>query len=325
MSRHSGSGFLPASSPFAPPPPEEKKPTPQQQIIKVEVGEEIIAERKKAGKKVFLVALLVGVAAGFIGFSLGKLNEAGTRSRKAVAGAGKLRGDVRKANDVMKGLSSKLRGAAEELSGGDYPTDLGKALTTTVPFNTDNFNGKSVGGLPPAVLRDLLRYTSAVDELNKKRERLRNLLSLAKKPTLKYFKEKKEPVINFSVLFQRQGPNAVALLVPNAKPFKMSEKKWPAKYKVKQRQGKKVVDVETERSFKPKDNLFDGKKAIPVEPRSVAAFTSQKMVFELRKALRGTSQIIVGIESPRPDQQRDGLIKIGERLAEQLDKTSKAR
>ncbi len=319
-----GGGFGPVSSPFAPPEPEVKK-SAQQQTIKVEVGEEIHAARKKARKKTLLYVAIATVVFLAVGFLLGGARERGLAGHKAIAGASALAKSVKSANNQMKEVSQALMKAAEKLGQDEYPADLGGLLSkTNVAFDATTFQGKGVGGLQPEVLKSLLAYTQGVAQLNKKKDALRNLLGAAKKQTLKYFEEKKEPVVNFSILLDKRADKVTAMLVPNKKPFKASEKKWPEKYTVITPAGKKTKDIEAVR-FDGKGKLFDGKKAIPVQERSVARYSSKRLVGSLSKALRDTKALIDGNNSPIPALQTDGLLKEGDRLAEALEKVAAAK
>jgi len=312
-----------ASSPFAAPVPEVKV-APQQQVIKVEVGEEIVKERAKTKKKTAVYVLIAAVVCLAAGWQVGIAYQRGREGFKAVAGAKGLSTDIDEANKSLMTLSDALRGAVEKLGQEEYPDELIEVLkSTNVPFTSANFQGRGVGGLGNEILTPLLRYTSGVEDLNKQKDKLRNLLGAAKPAVEKFVKEKKAPVVNFSIIFEKKGGNIVALLVPNKPPFKQKEK-YPATYKIIRPEGKKVKEVEVERYLKGDVISGDKKISIPVMERSVAAFTSRKLVFALRKALADTKSSIDGQDSPNPALQTDGLLKEGERLIENLNKVSAA-
>jgi hypothetical protein len=316
-------GPMPAvASPFAPPEPEEK-PTAQQQTIQVDAKE--IHEARSAVKKKFSLYIAAAALAALIaGFFVGQTKARGDVGRKAVAGATALSTDIDAANKVMIDLSDALRQSIEELQADTYPEKLSEVLkATNVPFSGANYQGKGVGGLPGDVLQGLLAYTKGVDELNKRKDSLRNLLGAAKKQFEKYVAQKKKPVVNFSVVFTKQGGKMVAELVPNKKPFAMKDK-WPEKYKVLRLVGKKPKDVEV-KMWKSGDKLTgDPPPAVPMEERTVSTFTSQKLVFGLKKALIDTKALVDGNQSQIPSEQTDGLIKDGERIVEQLKKVARA-
>ena len=306
------------SSPFAPPEP-EVKPTAQQQTIKIEVGEEIIEERKKASKRTLIAAAIAGVVALGMGFFVGQVFEKGSRGRAAVAGANALANDVDTANKAMADLSDALRAAGEKLGNDEYPDELVDLLkNTNIPFSSDNFRGRGVAGLPAQAMGSLLKYTSGVDALNKQKDRLKNILGAARPQVEKYIAQKKKPVVNFSVVFARTGKKIVVELAPHIKPFEQGGS-WPDSYKVKRLVNKKAQDVEVIRLKGDKDKLFGDKPvAIPVEEKTVANFTSRELVRKLRTSLSKTKALITGVQSPRPDESTNGLIKDGERLIKAL-------
>jgi hypothetical protein len=313
-------------SPFAPPPqPEAPKPTAIQQTIKVEVGEEVEAERKALKRRATLFAGIGLVAGAALGFLIGGVREKGLQGKKAIAGANALAGDVETANKAMLDLSDSLRAGAEALAADKYPEELvGKLKGIHVPFSAGNFVGKGVGGLPAEALGTLLRYTSGVDDLNEKKDKLRNLLERQKADIEKYYEQKKSPTLGFSVVFSRAGDNLVAELVPNKEP--LPEKgKWPDRYKVVRRAGNEQKDVEAERYIKG-DKLVDFQTpiAVPVEPRSVAAFTAERFIAELQRAFFDMRELIDGKAGPVPGQETEGLIKQGERLIQSLKKIATA-
>lgn len=312
------------SSPFAPE-VEAPKPTAQQQTIKVEVGEEIVQERAKAKSRSVWLALLgivIGLAAGF---QVGGVRERGKTGFRAVEGATALSKDVEAANKAMITLSDALLQAVEKLGQEEYPDELAELLQkTNVPFSAANFDGKGVGGLPSDTLTAVLGYTSGVEDLNKQKDKLRNLLGAAKPVVEKFVQQKKKPVVNFSVIFERQDVKIVGQLVPNKEPFDQSAA-WPDKYKVAVPAGKESKDVDVERYSKGEVIATgDVKLAIPMDEKTVAGLTSFQLVFSLRKALADIKDLIDGVQSPDPRLQTDGLLKDGERLIEQLRKIGQA-
>ncbi len=310
-------------SPFSVQQAEEPKPTAQQQTIKVEVGEEVVAERKKARRLTVLFVVLAAVVTGVLGFMVGGYKASGDVQRAAVAGSKSLATEIEESNRVLADMSDALRQAAEQLGNDQFPAELADLLKQThVPFTATKLDGKRISGLPGEVLRGLLLYAGGAQDLNDKKEKLYNLLPRFKGPFEKYVAEKKKPVVHFSVVFQATRKGMVAELVPHKKPFAQGSK-WPDGYKVVRLVGKKSKDVDVER-WKKGDLTGEKLRAIPVEQRTVATFTSEQMVFQFRKALLDTRELVDGVQSARPDQQTEGLLDQGERLAEQLKKIAAA-
>ncbi|AGP37615.1 hypothetical protein SCE1572_25910 [Sorangium cellulosum So0157-2] len=318
--------------PFAPqprpviqtPPP---KPTAAAQTIKVEVGEEVEQERRKASKKTALYASLAALVGIAVGFAIGGAKERGDRGKAAVEGAAALEKDVRAANDKMQELNKKLEDAAAELAQKKFPAQLTTELgAINVPFDATNLEGKQIGSLPGRVMRQVLAYTTSVQDLNKTKDSLKNLLAAAQGPVEKSWKEADEPVVNFSVVFRRDGDKTLAELVPNKAPFPFG-KDWPAKYAVtrleRTQQGLKPAEKEATRWTKG-DIAGGDLQALPVDPQSVAAFTSEQIVFKLRGAMIDVRQLLEG-NKENPATETPGLIKEGDDLANELRKISLAR
>ncbi|WP_437617517.1 formin [Sorangium sp. So ce1151] len=318
--------------PFAPParpaihtPP--PKPTAAAQTIKVEVGEEVEQERRKASKKTALYAALAAIVGIGVGFAAGGAKERGDRGKLAVEGAAGLEKDVRAANEKMQELNEKLGAATEQLSRKNFPTQLTTDLgAINIPFDATNLEGKQIGSLPGRVMRQLLGFTTSVQDLNKTKDSLKNLLAAAQGPVEKSWKEQEEPLANFSVVFRRDGDKTLAELVPNKAPFPFG-KDWPAKYTVSRlertQQGVKPADKEATRWTKG-DIAGGDLQALPVDPQSVAAFTSEQIVFKLRSALIDVRQLLEG-KKDDPTSETPGLIKEGDDLANELHKISLAR
>jgi hypothetical protein len=311
------------SSPFAP--PEEKKKSGEAQTIKVEVSEEVIAVRAKTKKRTAVYALIAGGIALVLGFFLGMVRGRGEEQRRAVTGAATLASDIEAANKSMMALSDALRAAVEKLQQDEFPVELAETLkSTNVPFSAENFTGKGVGGLPPEVLNPLLKYTSGVDDLNKKKDSLRNLLTAAQPQVEKYIAEKKKPVVNFSVLVKKAGDSFVAQLVPNKAPFpekETKEQKWPEEYEILKAGAKTPTPEKVKRLIAPK---IDGDFAVPVDEKTVAGMSNLALVLQLRKVLNDTKLLLDGNESPVPSEQTEGLIKDGDALIEGLRKVARA-
>ena len=310
------------SSPFAPPEP-EKKVSAAQQTIKVEVGEEVVKERKKTRKKYSVYMVIVGVIAIAVGFLLGMTKEKGRAGQQAIDGAKALAGDIDAANKTMSTMSDSLRNAVEGLSNDEFPEALEELLKgTNVDFSGANFQGRSVGGLPAEVFNRLLTYTNDVEKLNKQKDTLRNLLSAAKPQVLKFIEEKKKPKVKFAVMFTTENKKTVAELVPIKEPFE-EKGDWPSSFTVLQKAQKGTKDVKVG-VYDEKGKLVGGEtpNVLPVSPKSVAGFTDLTLIFKLRAAMMDTANLIDGVESPDPAQQTDGAMKNGQKLIEDLKKIS---
>jgi hypothetical protein len=271
-----------------------------------------------------VVVLFAAVAAFAVGTGLGIVYQRGSAQRQAVAGAKPLSEEVEAANKSMVSLSDALRAAVEQLQQDEYPDELAEMLKKTeVPFSTANFQGKSVGGLPPEVVGMLLRYTSGVEELNEQKNKLRNLLGAAKPQVERFIKEKKEPVVSFSVLLDQKGDNWTALLVPNKDPFPVKETKetkWPVEYDIMKPGEKRATPEKVKRII----NKLEKDIAVPVQEASVAPFKDIRLVLQLRTVLEDVKVLIDGNDSQNPALQTDGLLKEGDRIIDALRKVAQA-
>jgi hypothetical protein len=297
------------------------KPTAAQQTIKVDVGEEIEHERKKFGQRAALYAAIAAVVGGGIGFVAGGSSEKGGRLKEAAKGAGLLEKDVKAATEKMKELDAKLTEATPKLASKQFPDDFAAALgAINIPFDATNLEGKQVGSLPRSVLRNLLAFTSAVQDLNESKDSLKNILGAAQGPVTKAWKEEKEPMANFSVLFRGDGPGKVAAeLVPNKEPFAWKGE-FPANYAITKLENNKPAEKKATRWTKG-DLVGSDPIVVPIDPRSMAGFTSEVMVQRLNKALYDMRQDLQGNKED-PTRETPGLLKQGEDIANELHKAS---
>jgi hypothetical protein len=300
----------------------EPKQSAQQQTIKVEIGEEIHTERKKARRNAMFAAFagaLVGLGLGFVA---GGSSEKGDRAKGAARGAQLLEKDVKTATDKLKELDTKLQESAEKLKNKGFPDDLVGALGgLTIPFDDTNLDGKGVNGMPSRLFRLVLDYTDGCKNANKLRESLRNLAGMTKDPITKAWKEETSPVANFSVVFHSEGQKqgVAAELVPNHTPFEW-KKDWAEKYKVTKLEGGKPAEKEVKRYVKG-DLPGNDPVAIPVDPKTTAAFTSDVMLGRLNKAIYDLRVELEG-NKENPTNETPGIIKSGEDLANELHKAS---
>jgi hypothetical protein len=303
------------------------KPTAQAQTIKVELGEEVVQERKKARRLTALYALLAaGVGVG-VGWVYGGSQEKSARAAKAREGAALLVKDVQTANEKLKELSEKLSAGGAKLSKKEYPAELVKELgAINIPFDSANLDGRQVGSLPGKALKNLLNYTSAVQDVNAQKDSIKNLLGLAQAPVTKAWKEEKEPPASFAIVLARKGDNTAAELVTIKEPF-LFAKDWPKDFKITMLQGNRTVEKSAAKWGGGKADVFGGETAVafPVEPRSVSGFRTEELVGKLNKALFDIRSTLEGKKSDIPSEEKSGLIKDGATLVEELNKVARAK
>jgi hypothetical protein len=293
----------------------EPKPSAAQQTIKVEIGEEIHQERAKARSRAMLAAVAGAVIGLGIGFVAGGASEKGDRAKGAARGASALTKDVKAANEKLKELDEKLTLAADKLKNKAFPDDLSATLAgLTIPFDSTNLDGKGVSGMTGKLFKLVLTYTSDVENLNKARESLKNLIGFAKDPITKAWKEESAPVVNYSILFRSESGKVVGDLVPNKDTFPWKGE-FPGKYKVVG----KPTDKEVTRWTKGELTGGSDTLAIPIDPKTTAAFSSEVFSGRLLKALAEMREALQG-NKDNPTNETPGLLKNGEDLANELHK-----
>ncbi len=315
-------GILPPFAPQArPSQPKEAKPTAAQQTIKVEVGEEIHAQRKVATRNAAIAAFMGAVVGLGIGWVAGGSSEKGGRIKDAARGAGLLEKDVKAAGDKIKELDDKLNEASTKITAKEFPDGLVTALSSlNIPFDATNLEGKNIGSLSSKMLRSLLAYTSAVEDLNKDKDTLKNILGAAQVPMTKAWKEEKDPVANYAVIFSSAGDKkTVSELLPIKEPFGWKAE-FPGSFTVTKYENGKPAEKKVTRYLKG-EVIGNDPLGIPVDPKTTAAFSSDvliqrvnKMIYDMRQNLAGTPD--------DPTNPKPGLLKQSEDIAAELHKVS---
>src|SRR5262245_56964726 len=84
-------------------------------------------------------------------------------------------------------------------------------------------------------MRALLTYTTEVQDLNKTKDDLKSLLTYGQPKIEKFWKEQKDPVLGYSVVFRGDQRGMLAELVPIKEPFPMT-KDWPESFTISKTQ-----------------------------------------------------------------------------------------
>jgi len=301
-------------------PVKEAKPTAAQQTIKVDVAEEIHAERKKSTRNAAIAAFFGALVGLGLGWVAGGSSEKGGRIKEAARGAGLLEKDIKTAGDKMKELDEKLNEASTKITAKEFPETLVAALgALNIPFDPTNLEGKNIGSLSSNMLRSLLSYTSAVQDLNKDKDSLKNILGAAQAPMTKAWKEEKEPMANYAVLFSGGDKKVIAELVPIKEPFGWKSD-FPAGMTVTKFENGKAAEKKATRWLKGELTGSDP-VVIPVDPKSMAGFTSEVLIQRLNKMIYDMRQSLVG-NPEDPTNPKPGLLKESEDIAAALHKAS---
>jgi hypothetical protein len=316
------SGGIPVP-PFVQPkaaPRAEPKPTAQAQTIKVDVGEEIEQERKKSRSRIILGGIVGALIGAGIGFVAGGSKEKGDVAKAAADSAGKLKDEVKAANEAMTKLSQKLADAGTKLESKEFPTELaGELGALNVPFDSARLDKRNVGGMPNRIQSSLFKFTSGVEDVNKTKDSLRNILGLVQAPIAKAWAEEKEPKANYSILFRSEGQNkVVADLVPNKEPFTWKGD-HPGNYTVTVLQAGKPAEKKAERWVKG-DLVKSDPVVVPLDPKSMAGLVGDVGILRLRKAIY---DLKIELEGNKEDPtSTGGLVKLGDDLLNDLHKFS---
>ncbi len=322
-------GMPSVSSPFAPPEP-EKKVSAQAQTIKVEMGEEVVAERKKAGKRLFIVAALVLGVGGALGFLLGSSFQANKAGREAAQNADGLKAAVETAQTAAGDMSDTIRKAEERLLTDEFPAELAKYLRdTSIDFGADVYGQHKPGGLPKDVLGSMITYANGVDKFQRQKRKVAKLLDDTQKVVEEFFASKKKSNVGFAITVDvakdkddEKKQWFYGSIGELNEGFAWDTKdKWPGTFKMKIGRDEKEVALYTG------DKLTGGEKpaAIPLDPESTAAFSRGGQVFfVLRVQVHELYELIEGKESQDPNEHMNGIIKDGKMLLTGLQKVVEA-
>lgn len=325
-------GGLPmVSSPFAAPEP-EKKVSAQAQTIKVEIGEEVHAQRKKASKRTFIIASLVLVVGGAVGFLLGSSFQANKAGRDAANNAGGLMEATEKAQVSAGDMSDSIRKAEEKLLADEWPADLAKYLRdTSIDYGPDVYGQYKPGGLPKDVLGSMIKYANGVDKFQRQKLKVAKLLDSTQEPVEEFFASKKKKSVGYAIVVNEAKDKKdetkksyFGKLGELSEGFGYEEPtKWPEKFKLKFGRDEKEVLLYTGDT----KQLIPGEKtsAIPLDPDTTATFSRGGQVFfVLRVQVHELYELIEGKESEDPNEQMNGIIKDGKSLVAGLKKVVQA-
>lgn len=319
-------GFV---NPFAPKPQPAPAPAPklsaEQQTIKVEVGEELHEERKKASRLAIIVGIAALVSGVGVGFFAGGLREQASRQSIAIKGAMALEADVTTTNKKVEELTPILKEVEDGLKTKKFPNDaITKLSGFAVPFNAATLESKSVGNMPGALQTKIFLFLRKCEELEDKKEALKNTLGAQKKAIEDVWKKEEKPVYELAVIFGGVGEGKMLTQVVAIKdPFEVSLKEWPKELPIKVpvvREGKRVEEEKKAAKYEKDLTSQAGPIYMPIDPATVAGFTDDRVTLPIFKAMFDIRMILLGDETP--GRERPGLIKEGEELAVALEKLS---
>jgi hypothetical protein len=172
--------------------PQRQSLSPQMpaQPQRIEVDEMGLQEATKKARRTGMVfagiALLMGVAGGFVG---GQAQEAGSNRARAKQDAGDLKKDVDAAQGKLEDLAKKLEAGRDQLAPKDpkaprtFPKELAKQLAeVNVDFDGGKLAGRRFSGFPQDTSGQLFDFVTSVQALNDHKSAVKNLLTKLEKP-----------------------------------------------------------------------------------------------------------------------------------------------
>ncbi len=319
--------FAPKPAPSAAPPPKPAPVSAEQQTIKVELGEEIHEERRKANKRAIVFAAIAMVAGVGIGWVAGGSKEKSTRADLAVQGAKALEVEVSDATKKIEELTPMLKEIDDGLKAKKYPSAVvGKLSSFAVPFNAASIDGKGAGNMPGKIQKQLFSFVKKCEELEEKKNALKNVVGGIQKNLETAWAEEQKPLFKLGVSFRTSSGNMIAEMVRFKDPWETASSSWPKDPKVfvpVMKEGRRAEEEKGAARWEKGDLTGSSPIVIPLEPSSVAGFTDERVVLQLIKATSEVKSLITG--GGMPGQETAGLLQEGEQLAAALGELGSRR
>ena len=295
----------PAPSPGAGSPPVASAQPVRPQSIKVDMSEEVMQVQRAGRSKVKVLAAATAIVGAILGYVLGTLVKGNEGAQAAVQGAGMLVGEIDKANEVATELNEVLKSAAKKVKAGEFPAEeVEKLGAIDIPFDGSNLMNKGIGRYNSTAMTMLIQYSSAVQDIEGQRDKVRRLLGSVK-PYLATLKEEKEkPMFHWGVKLDKTPSGAVGTMTL-IKPFPAKER-WPSELEF----GKTKLD-----RYGWGDPKGDS-VIVPIDPSSETRVCPENIAFRVIGALMDTSKALEGDETP--GQEQTGVIELGQKTMEQL-------
>ncbi len=314
-------------NPFAPKPVVQPKAAPvsaEAQTIKVEVSEELHEERRKSNRLSIIVGMAGLIAGAVIGFVGGGMREKQARGLLALEGAGKLVPEVEAAYKRAEEITPIMKEIDDGLKAKKFPSDaLEKLNAFAVPFNSASIEGKNVGNYPPALQSKVFVFLKKAEELEDKKNQLKNRLGGDKEKLETAWKKLAKPQYEYAVTFGGNPPNILAEVVGIKEPWDKGTDLPKDKKLFIMIPGAEGRMSEKEAARFEKEIVGTTPVAIPIRPESIAGFTAERVDLPIRNLMGEIRLILSGDETP--GREKPGLLKEGESLAGELEKLANRR
>ena len=253
----------------------------------------------------------------------GGMKEKDDSAQAAVKGSQEIATDIEKANKDIEVIATKVAAANQALfKDKKYPEDFSKDLNgIKLAFDAKSLAGRNINRLKAQTLRDLVDYAAAVQDLDKRRERLARLMDANKPDVLALLEASKTPRLSFAVFMGKSEKGPVATFAKIKAPFEF-EKPWPDKIGIVGIG--EVIDAERYKSGEPfvKENKTPNGKptvyATPIEPDGIARAFPNDVGKRVEAELSAITTMITGSQSGSPDEDKTGLAKLGQDLLKEL-------
>jgi hypothetical protein len=298
--------------------------------IKVEMSEEVIQAQKKGRSRILVLAGITAVVGGVIGFASGSASERSKQDKIALAAAEKLQTDVETANGEIEKLADTLKAAKEKLGNNQFPEkEISELGGINISFGALNVSqeGKGIARFKNEIVNLVLEYSTGAEEANDQKDKIQRLLNGSKKAIGDFLQQETDPKIRWSVYVQTGpgGPWAVmqplpeAFLVKSAKKEKDKDGKekayaWPEVFKIKD--GDKTHELKRYTG----GDATGGPKVIPVDPSTHSAVCPSDVIIKVRREIADLENTLRGVKSDIPDEEKTGLLELGQQLKDVLSR-----
>ncbi len=316
-----------ASNPYAavaaaPPPP-----PPPPQAIMVEMSEEVIEQQKKIQRRGYVLAGVVGLVVGGIGFTFGSRSEANKGANAAIEGARDLVKDVEAADKVASDLNDVLEKAAQRLAKNEYPEEeINQLGAINIPFDGGHLTDKGIGRFKRDLVTQLLTYANTAQKANDQKEKIQNLLTGTKAALTDLLQQKTDPKVRWAVWVEPGPGGPWANMQPLSSPFLVKSSQ-----KVKDKDGKETdyewppeialrrgTSTATLKRYKSGDISSGDPQFIPVAPQTEGMVCPSTTVVRIRGELMEMQTLLKGDDTP--GAEKTGFMQMGDQVVASLKK-----
>ena len=298
----------------------------QPQRIEVDEGA-VQAARSGARKQMAVVALLLALVVGGIGWVGGGASQQGADRTKSINDAHELAGDLTKAKTTIDQMKDKVTGGGKSLLGDrKFPADLAKELSGMhVDFSGDKLFGRRFAGIPADTTTGLFEFINRVQALNDKKDLIVALLNKLQKPiTEELARPAGQSPITLVAIVDKNTTDMGVFLGGLVTPIAPDDKGGiPDKLTfANPRGGGNVVLPRLTSDKIPKDGA-----AVPVNPSSFDKVCPSPVKGQITQLLASMNSLVDDIQGQKGDDSigldaKPGLSDMSAKLSESLTKVN---